>query len=98
MGLKKVSLLLKELDLEKRRRYISHEFQAYGLMLAKELGDWKNRSLYIKLAKQYPRDWLEKARIFIKDQTQKKIKSKPRLFMWKLAQIKNEKKKQVKKS
>jgi len=93
MDFKKISSLLKEFDLEKRRRYTSKEFQSYGLMLASELDDWKNRSLYIKLAKDLPREWLDQARYFIKDQPPKKIKSKARLFMWKLKQIKNEKKK-----
>jgi hypothetical protein len=86
----KLNLLIKDLDLKKRGKYIKKEFQAYGLMLAKELNDWKNRSLYIKLAKQLPRETLEQARYFIKDQPPGKIKNKARLFMWKLAQLKKE--------
>jgi len=57
------------------------------LALAEELNDWKNKSLYIRLAKQYPRELLEKARYFIKDQSPGKIKSKARLFMWKLKEL-----------
>lgn len=90
MDLKKLSDLLKDLDLDKRRRYISKEFQAYGLMLADELKDWKSKSLYIKLAKTTPRDILEKARYFIKDQNRGTIKSRPGLFMWKLKELKKE--------
>ena len=90
MDLKKLSDLLGELDLDKRRRYISKEFQAYGLMLAGELDDWDNRSLYIRLAKTTPRERLEKARYFIKDQDKRKIKSRVKLFMWKLGEIKKE--------
>ncbi len=89
-GLNKISDLLLDLDLDKRRRYISQEFQAYGLMLADELKDWKNKSLYMKLAKTVPRETLEKARYFIKDQNRGTIKSRARLFMWKLKELKKE--------
>ena len=44
-------LKLYQETIEKRQKYVKNEFQAYGLELAKELGDWKNRSLYIRLAK-----------------------------------------------
>jgi len=82
--------------LKKRGKYISKEFQAYGLDLAKELEDWERRSFYIKLAKETSRKTLEKARLFVKDQIPGRIKSKARLFMWKLKelrQIKTSKKK-----
>lgn len=69
-------------------KYISHEFQKYGYELAKELGDLKNKSLYIKFAKDTPRGLLETAKNFVKDATN--VKSKPRLFMWKLQQLKKE--------
>lgn len=67
-------------------KYISREFQKYGYELAKELGDLKNKSLYIKLAKETSRGLLEAARNFVKDAYQPK--SRPRLFMWKLTQLK----------
>src|SRR3989337_1863023 len=69
-------------------KYISHEFQKYGHELAKELGDLKNKSLYIKLAKETPRGHLEAARNLVKDAYQ--VKSKPRLFMWKLSELKKQ--------
>jgi len=72
-------------------KYISREFQKYGYELAKELGDLKNKSLYIKLAKETPRGYLESARSFVTDANN--VKSKPRLFMWKLQQLKKAKKK-----
>ena len=71
-------------------KYISREFQKYGYDLAKELGDLKNKSLYIKLAKETPRGYLEIARNFVKDAY--KVRSKPRLFMWKLSELKKAKK------
>lgn len=71
-------------------KYISHEFQKYGYELAKELGDLKNKSLYMKFAKETPRGLLEVAKNFVKDAAN--VKSKPRLFMWKLQQLKKESK------
>jgi len=71
----------------KRQKYVKQEYQAYGLQLAKELHDWKNRSLYIRLAKNEDRQVLEKARLFIKDQNPGTIKTPYKLFMWKLKQL-----------
>ncbi|MFA7300909.1 MAG: hypothetical protein WC069_01175 [Candidatus Shapirobacteria bacterium] len=76
--------------LERRKKYIKNEFQAYGLMLAEELDDWDHKTLYIRLAKNTDKALLDKALYFIKDQTQNKINSKGRLFMWKLKQLKIE--------
>ncbi len=75
--------------LVRRQKYIKNEFQAYGLQLAEELGDWNNRSLYIRLAKQVDRKILEKARLFIKDQSPGAIKTPYKLFMWKLKELRN---------
>ncbi len=69
-------------------KYISFEFQKYGYELANELGDLKNKSLYIKLAKETSRGLLEAAKNFVKDAYS--VKSKPKLFMWKLTQLKRE--------
>lgn len=66
----------------------SHEFQAYGNRLAEELGDRKHRSLYIKLAKNEDRSILEEARASVLDS--RNAKTKGRLFMWKIGQIKKE--------
>jgi len=71
-------------------KYVSREFQKYGYDLSMELGDPEHKALYIKLAKEVPRAILEKARYFVKDA---KAKSKARLFMWKLSQLKREIKK-----
>lgn len=78
--------------LAKRQKYIKNDFQAYGLELAQELGDWKNRSLYIRLAKNTDRKVLDKARYFVKDQNPGSIKTPYKLFMWKLKQLKLEQK------
>jgi hypothetical protein len=84
-GFTKVGEVLKKFDKDEDK-YISREFQKYGYDLADELGDLKNKSLYIKLAKEAPRGLLEAARNFVKDAYN--VKSKPKLFMWKLQQLK----------
>ena len=84
LGFQPVGELLKNFNLDKRK-YLSREFQDYGLRLAKELDDEKRKSLYIKLAKEMPRKLLEEARIFVKDAHQ--VRSKARLFMWKLKEL-----------
>lgn len=65
-------------------KYISREFQAYGIYLAEELGDYKHKSLYIRLAKTIPRAILEKAYSFVRDSN---AKNKGRLFMWKMKEL-----------
>jgi len=55
--------------------------------LAEELHDWKNRSLYIRLAKTIDREILEKARYFVKDHSPGTIKTPYKLFMWKLKEL-----------
>jgi hypothetical protein len=75
--------------LAKRQKYIKNDFQAIGLQIAEELNDWKHKALYIRLAKTSDPKILEAARNFIKDQSPHTIKSKARLFMWKLKQLRN---------
>lgn len=78
--------LLDKYKLDDHDKYVSREFQKYGYDLAKELDDAKSISLYIKLAKDTPRGLLETARSFVKDASN--ARSKGRLFMWKLKQLK----------
>ncbi|MDO8451976.1 MAG: hypothetical protein Q7S76_03845 [bacterium] len=66
-------------------KYISREFQSYGIYLSETLGDYKHKSLYIRLAKTVPRAILEKALSFVKDAN---AKSRARLFMWKMKELK----------
>ncbi len=82
--------ILLNYNLDDKGKYISREFQDYGYRLAMELDDEKHKSLYIKLAKEENRALLEKARLFVKDAYQPK--SKARLFMWKLKQLREGKK------
>jgi hypothetical protein len=89
-GLKSIRQLLDSYDLDDKGKYISREFQDYGYRLAVELNDERNKSLYIKLAKEVDRSLLEQARTFVKDATQ--VRSRGKLFMWKLQQLKQEQK------
>ncbi len=65
-------------------KYISREFQSFGIYMAEELDDYKHRSLYIKLAKTVHRSILEKALSFCKDSN---ARNKGALFMWKLKEL-----------
>lgn len=65
-------------------RYVSREFQAFGVHLAEKLDDYKHKSLYIKLAKEIPRPVLEEALRFVVDSGARK---KGALFMWKLKEL-----------
>ncbi len=65
-------------------KYISREFQAYGIYLSEELKDYKHRAIYIKMAKTIPRAILEKALNFVKDSN---ARTPARLFMWKVGKL-----------
>ena len=87
-GFYKVGDLLKSFKSDKDK-YISREFQKYGYDLAEELGELKNVSLYIKLAKETNRALLERALSYCKD-AKTTTPNKGALFMWKLKQLKDE--------
>ena len=87
--MQKVSQILKGFNPTKDK-YISRDFQAFGIYLAEELGDYKHRSMWIKLAKVNHRAVLEEALSFVKDS---KADNKIGLYLWKLKKLKNEYKK-----
>ncbi len=66
-------------------KYISREFQAFGIYLAQQLNDIKHKALYIKLAKTQHRSILEEALTFVKNSH---AKNPGRLFMWKIKELK----------
>lgn len=84
-GFSSISDVLSKFKASDKDKYVSREFQKYGYDLAQELGDSKNTSLYIKLAKETPRGLLEASRSFVKDANN--VKSRPALFLWKLTQL-----------
>ena len=66
-------------------KYVSREFQTFGLHLAETLDDYKHRGLYMRLAKTVHRSLLEQALSFVSDS---KADNKGALFMWKLKELK----------
>lgn len=83
--MKSVGKILKNFDPVKDK-YISREFQSYGMYLSEQLDDYKHRALYIKLAKTVHRSIIEKALTFTSDSN---AKNKGALFMWKLKEIRD---------
>lgn len=75
--------ILKKFD-PLKDKYISREYQSYGVYLAEKLGDEKRKGLYIKLAKTIPRSVLDEALRFVVDSNARR---KGALFMWKLKQL-----------
>lgn len=75
--------ILKKFDPIKDK-YISREYQSFGIYLAQKLDDEKRKALYIKLAKTIPRSVLEEALRFVIDSNARR---KAALFMWKLKQL-----------
>lgn len=67
-----------------RNKYVSREWQDFGVRLAQELGDTKHTALYIKLAKTASRAHLEQAKRFVIDSN---ARNRGALFMWKLKQL-----------
>lgn len=88
-GFQTVGSLFDDYQVGEPGKYISREFQDFGYRLAAELDDLDHKSLYIKLAKTEDRGLLEAARSFVIDAEH--ARSKGRLFMWKLKELKKEK-------
>jgi hypothetical protein len=65
-------------------KYVSREFQSFGVYLSQKLGDERRKSLYIKLAKTTPRPLLEEALRYVIDS---KARNMGALFMWKLKEL-----------
>ncbi|MEK7558799.1 MAG: hypothetical protein AAB521_00670 [Patescibacteria group bacterium] len=83
--MKSIGKILKDFD-PLKDKYISREFQSYGIYLSEQLEDYKHKGLYIKLAKTIHRSILDKALSFAKDSN---AKNKGALFMWKLKELKS---------
>jgi hypothetical protein len=87
-GFQKIGSLFDAYQLEDKGGYVTREFQDFGYRLATELDDLAHKSLYIKMAKEESRALLEAARAFVIDS---KARSKGKLFMWKVRELKNRK-------
>ncbi len=86
-----IASLLDGFELEDKGGFITQEFQDFGYRLAVELNDMAHKSLYMRLAKTENRLLLERALSFVADAAS--ARSKAKLFMWKLKQLKAEHKK-----
>lgn len=78
----------KKFPFSKKAKYMSKEYQMYGMRLAGKLEDSKRASMYIKWAKEKPRSVLERAYSFTIDYPNAKDKS--RIFMWKVKELEKE--------
>ena len=65
-------------------KYISCEYQSFGVHLAEKLQDTRRKSLYIKLSKTISRPVLEQALRYVIDSN---ARNKGALFMWKLKEL-----------
>lgn len=86
-GFQSIQSLFDQYQLEDKGGYISREFQDFGYRLANDLNDLKHKSLYIKMAKEVDRSVLLRALSFVSDS---QARSKARLFMWKVKQLREE--------
>lgn len=80
-----IKTILSKFNLDDQDKYLSREFQKYGIYLAERLGDMAHKALYIKMAKIEDRKILDQALSFVLDAN---AHSKARLFMWKVTQLK----------
>ncbi len=79
-----LATILSRVNLDDTDKYLSREFQKYGIYLAERLGDMKHKALYIKMSKEIDRKILDQALSFVLDAN---ARSKARLFMWKIKQL-----------
>ncbi len=77
--MQKLGTILKDYKGDKTDKYLSREFQKYGIYLSEKLDDPAHKALYIKLAKTHPRESLDRALSFVLDA---RARSKAKLFMW----------------
>ncbi len=78
-----ISDILKKFD-PTEDKYVSREFQTFGMYLTEKLGDERKKALYMKFAKTLPRPALLEALRFVIDS---KARNKAALFMWKLKEM-----------
>lgn len=81
--------LFADYQIKQDRGYITQEFQDFAYRLAVELDDLAHKSLYFRMAKRMNRLILEQALSFVSDAN---AKNKAKLFMWKVKQLRENKK------
>ncbi len=88
-GFQNIGTLFDDYEVKEGDGYITREFQDYGYRLAVKLNDMEHKGLYIKMAKEEKRSVLERALRFVIDS---KARSKAKLFMWKVKQLREQEK------
>ncbi len=84
-GFKKLINVLDKFEVgEEKQKRISREFQDYAYRLAVALDDTAHTAIYMRMAKNTPREILEKAKSFVIDSN---ARSKAKMFMWKVRQL-----------
>jgi hypothetical protein len=83
--MKSLKTIISQLKVTDEDKYLSREFQQYGIYLAQKLQDEPHKALYIKMAKEISREILSTALSFVLDSN---ARSKARLFMWKVKKLK----------
>lgn len=86
--IKSLGEILRNIQEKDAGKYLKYEWQLYAYRLAKWLDDLDRISLYMRLAKTEHRKLLDKSWDFVKDAYNPQ--SKPKLFMWKLNQLRKE--------
>lgn len=89
--MKSIAEVLKNIEAKDSGKYLKHEWQLYGYRLATWLGDEDRMSMYMKLAKNEDRGKLQDSWDFVKESN---ARSRPKLFLWKLSQLKKGKEEQ----
>jgi hypothetical protein len=84
--MKTIGDIVSKFQLDDRDKYLTREFQEFGIFLAEKLGDMAHKALYMKMAKTTPRSILDEALSFVLDAN---ANSKARLFMWKVKQLRD---------
>jgi hypothetical protein len=88
--MKAIGDVVKAHQLEDKGGYITQEFQDFAYRLAMTLEDAAHKAVYMRLAKHEDRALLEQALSFVVDA--RSARSKPKLFMWKVKQLRAAKK------
>ena len=81
--MKSIKDVLKDFD-PLHDKYISREYQGFGVYLSEKLSDSAHKSMYIRFARDIPRPILEAALRFVIDSN---AKNRAALFMWKLKEM-----------
>jgi len=84
--MKNLKSILESRKNKQGKGFIRHEFQDFGYRLALALGDLRHKALYIKLAKEEDRVLLKEALNYTLDYP--KARSRGKIFMWKLKELK----------